>query len=185
MLPDMCNHFNDAKGKTKRSFSCTSQFGRAGLAAMTALVLIVGVRVWSSASSLVAEETPPLPKLDIKQSEFRSSFVQDRRIGRDPFFPNSKRWETPEPLPDVPTNQVAELPEGVVDWSLFELKGISLRPQGNLALINRYTFALGEEQEMKFPGNLILKVRCESIAQGSVTIRVKDETHELTREILK
>jgi hypothetical protein len=108
-------------------------------------------------------------------------FFPDPGIGKDPFFPVSKRREFTAPVV-VATNTLPRVPEGTVDWGLFELKGISLNSGGNLALINRYTFAEGEEQEMKLARNQVISVRCEKITQRSVIIRVKDQTHELTRE---
>jgi hypothetical protein len=69
------------------------------------------------------------------------------------------------------------LPEGL------QLKGISGTPNRRFAIINNQTFAEGEVQTVKLPGNPVV-VRCIAVRTNSVLISVKGNvgTHELKLE---
>lgn len=110
----------------------------------------------------------------------RSVFVSDPSFGKDPFYPESKRRLKDLPaLPPPSTNKV----DGTVivseaGFDKFMLKGISRSGDRKLAMINFYTFAEGEEQEVKVD-NQTITVKCELIKERSVVIRIKDRTKEL------
>src|SRR6185503_696469 len=84
-------------------------------------------------------------------SPFISVFNDTARFGKDPFFPKSMRREQRTPV--LATNlvlQPGELPPGMV------LKGISGTKDKPLAIINNYTFATGEEAELRI-GNALYR----------------------------
>src|SRR2546423_15549123 len=86
-------------------------------------------------------QTPSLPKIDTipgHVSPFVSAFTDSRSFGKDPFFPKSKRREIQPVLNTNVVLQPGELPQGMV------LKGLSGTKDRPLAIINNYTFALGE-----------------------------------------
>lgn len=110
---------------------------------------------------------PPL-KVDVVPghvSPFISAFTDSRTFGKDPFFPKSRRRES---VPVVATNIVlkeGELPPGMV------LKGLSGTKEKPLAIINNYTFAEGEEAEVRVL-NQLFRVKVIEVKERSVVISV-------------
>ncbi len=87
--------------------------------------------------------------------------------GRDPFFPDSAR-----PYQSAtPAVHVAEL-------TSLKLVGVSGTPEHRLVIINKNTFAEGDEQDVVVPGGRI-RVRCLKINPNSVLIEVAGHNHEL------
>jgi hypothetical protein len=115
-----------------------------------------------------------MPKLDAVYAT-KSVFIDDLTFGRDPFFPASgrRRLVPVQPAAPPPKPQAPEVPD-----HLFVLKGISTYKDDRWALINKYTFAPGEEIDVKVEGSK-LKVRCLEVRERSVVIRVGGVSKEL------
>jgi hypothetical protein len=113
-------------------------------------------------------QTATLAKIDITGghvSPFVSTFTDNRSFGKDPFFPKSKRREIQPMLNTNVVLQPGELPAGMV------LKGLSGTKERPLAIINNYTFALGEEAEVRV-GHQLFRIRVIEIKERSVIISV-------------
>jgi hypothetical protein len=113
-------------------------------------------------------QTAALPKVDAvpgHTSPFISAFSDSRSFGKDPFFPKSTRRTQSVVISTNTTVPVGELPAGLV------LKGLSGTAQRRLAVINNYTFAAGEEAEVRV-GFQLFRVRCVEIKDRSVMISV-------------
>lgn len=123
-----------------------------------------------------AAEAPPL-KVDLvpaQASPFISVFTDSRNFGKDPFFPRSRRREA-----TVVVHTVTNLPPGEVPAGMV-LKGLSGTKDKPLAIINNYTFAEGEEAEVRV-GHSLYRVKLVEIKERSVMIRVNgQEPVELT-----
>jgi len=123
-------------------------------------------------------QTPSLPKIDTLPghvSPFVSTFVDSRSFGKDPFFPKSGRRLI---QPVLNTNdfklQPGELPAGMI------LKGLSGTKEKPLAIINNYTFAAGEEAEVRI-GIQLFRVKVVEVKERSVILKVNGtEPRELT-----
>lgn len=129
----------------------------------------LGAALWMAA----APAEPP--KADASQNSLHiSTFVDRRGFGKDPFFPRSKRLE---PTLTINTNAIStsgELPVGLV------LKGLSGTPQKPLAIINNYTFAAGEEAEVRV-GHQLYRIKVVEIKDRSVVVSVNGSpARELT-----
>ena len=100
----------------------------------------------------------------------KSVFVVPKtpKEGCDPFFPNSVRVYASN-LPK--TNRVS----GPIS---LELKGLSGTPERRLAIINDYTFAEGETNEVNTPTGRV-RVHCLQIKDDSVIVEVAGERREL------
>jgi hypothetical protein len=95
----------------------------------------------------------------------QSVFVSEGDIGRNPFFPNSRRLRNRQPdnSTKAPVTQ---------DYSqLLVLKGITGPPENRIALINNLTFAKGEEAEVRAGGGKV-RVRVLEIRDKSVLINI-------------
>ena len=101
----------------------------------------------------------------------KSVFVDDARLGKDPFFPKSTRRALTQPRGPVE-------PPPDVDGS-FNLQGLSIVGGRKLALINKRTLAEGEEMDIKTK-NGILHLKCIEIRERSVLISVRGVTQEIT-----
>ena len=108
-----------------------------------------------AASALTAALHPGSARAEAKPipapggSVFKSVFINDSSIGRDPFFPNSSRRRVL-----APTNAAVELhtpPPPTVPDDIF-LKGVNILRDRRLAIVNNYTVAQGEEFELKLKG---------------------------------
>lgn len=128
----------------------------------------------------IAADVEPQPSLEQpgEDKAFLSVFINEPGFGKDPFFPNSKRRE-PKVVEPTPIKTPTEMnPNEVIEG--LELKGISLGANKNLAIINNYTFAEGEERNVKV-GNHVVEVRCIRIQHRSVSVIVNGRTRkELT-----
>jgi hypothetical protein len=114
-----------------------------------------------------ASNAPPSP-LDFV---FVPSVFEDSPAsGTDPFFPKSGR----RALLNLATNQSAarvEIPDLV-------LKGISGPRHRRLALINNYTFGVGEEADIRVGGQNC-RVKLVEVRDQSVVVSIKGQTREL------
>lgn len=131
---------------------------------------------WAAAAG--GDSAAPAVEIDqnTEPTEYRSVFINDPNFGKDPFYPDSKRRQA---TPIKPTQSITPInanPMGVIVEGL-ELKGISLGANKKLAIINNYTFAEGEERNVKV-GNQAVKVRCISIQERSATVMVNGRTRK-------
>jgi hypothetical protein len=117
-----------------------------------------------------AGPTTALPKVDAPAAA-KSVFTDDANFGKDPFFPKSGRRIATAPVASNP--QITEVPDRI-----FILKGISVNKDRRLALINNYTFAAGEEAEVKVEGRMV-RVRCVEVRERSVVISVRGVAKEI------
>lgn len=117
----------------------------------------------------------------------QSEFVDDFKVGRDPFFPSSTRRH-PKGAPPVPSQDpnpkgifppVALNPKAFLN--MLTLKGISKGARGRkFAVISNYTFAPGESIYVRL-GGATNRVKCEEIRDQKVVVSVEglDEKREL------
>lgn len=126
--------------------------------------LICAAAVQAAASEQVAKAQSATPQ---------SVFVDDAKVGKDPFFPNSIRRL--EELPRVTATNAAPVSNTV--FSQLLLKGISGTRAEPLALINTTTVGLGETAEIRCSGQTV-KVRCREIRESSVLIELVG-SHEI------
>lgn len=104
----------------------------------------------------------------------QSTFTDDAKFGKDPFFPKSIRRVpkviTPEPksmaIPDI--------------LNAIRLTGISGGRNKRLAMLNNRTVGVGEVTDFRF-NNQTFKVRCLEIRERSVLLGVEGspETKEV------
>jgi hypothetical protein len=112
-----------------------------------------------------AAQTPLPPQASPAPAPFISAFNVTPGYGKDPFFPNSGRLKA---NPVIKTNIAlphGELPAGMV------LKGISGTKDKPLAIINNYTFAEGEEADLRV-GLGVYRVKVIEIKERSVMVSV-------------
>jgi hypothetical protein len=105
---------------------------------------------------------------------FKSVFISDPAFGKDPFFPKSTRRPVLKPQPP-PTDTVVRPPEFP---ETIHLKGISLGAGRKLALVNYYTFAEGEEADLRLDGQVV-RVQCLEIKERSVVVMFRGIRKEL------
>ena len=105
----------------------------------------------------------------------KSVFVSEGDIGRNPFFPNSRRL-VPKQSENPDKTPVAQ------DWSqLLVLKGITGPPESRIALINNLTFSKGEEGTVRAGAGKV-RLRVVEIRDKSVIITIPGVPG--TRELL-
>ena len=95
-----------------------------------------------------------VPDLTLCKSAFNP------KLGKDPFFPKSRRLEAGKPVVPLPPT----LP--------LVLKGISGAKGRRLALINNRSFEAGEQVEFKI-NNQSIRVRCVEIREQSAVISIE------------
>jgi hypothetical protein len=95
----------------------------------------------------------------------RSVFVSEGNIGKNPFFPNSRRLQAKASDDSTKKPTTVDLSQSLV------LKGITGPPERRIALINNLTFAKDEEGEVKV-GNAKVKIRVLEIRDKSVIVSV-------------
>ena len=99
----------------------------------------------------------------------KSVFVAEGATGKDPFFPNSTRLHKKAPDDTGKSQPIKE------DFSRsLKLTGITggAKP---IATINNLTFAVGEEQEVKFEGRKF-RIRVLEIREKSVLVSVEKQS---------
>ena len=111
------------------------------------------------AAAATKETDPAVPQ---------SVFVIDYSTGKDPFFPNSKRFK---PKTNTVVAVVASGPD-------LTLKGVSGTNARKLAIINNRTFEIGEEGDIKVNGQTV-RVKCVEIRTKSVLIKQNGFDREL------
>ena len=140
-------------------------------------ILIAGVTplVVSQMNAAPTAAKPQVVKASVVQSNvvYRSVFIvpTDPKQGRDPFFPESQRFQSASS-----TNNVQPAPAG--STAALLLQGISGTSERRLAIVNGHTLAEGEETEVSVNGAR-LRFRCLEIKTDSVVIEIGTERREL------
>lgn len=96
----------------------------------------------------------------------RSHFEDSPKIGKDPFFPNSKRRNLAVSVPVITNTNTSAAPIDVTKF--LSLKGV----YGKFVMINNVDFAVDEEKNIKLPGGAPVKVKCVEIREKSVVVLV-------------
>jgi hypothetical protein len=134
---------------------------------LTSPVLLMGlVASAGPAEPATLPAKPPAPEETQALREIvflKSDFVDAPSGGKDPFFPNTRRFD-PKP-PEV----FQATPLDILK-NLF-LKGICGRKDRMLALINNRTLEVGEEGEYR-QGGLAIRIRVVEITDKSVSFTI-------------
>lgn len=114
----------------------------------------------------------PVPPVVSATTNSHSIFVlpASPKDGRDPFYPASTR---PYQSAVVPNAKPADL-----NLDLLVLQGISGQPPHRLVIINKRTFAVGDDSEVSTSQGRI-RVHCLEINDRSVVIEANGQRHEL------
>ena len=137
------------------------------LVALT-LAAIESVAVCAAESKPTALQTAP-----------RSVFVEPAspKDGRDPFYPESKRFVAE---PTAPTKAV----DRTSDLTSLKVLGISSTSERLLAIINNHTFAEGDEGDVLTSSGRV-HLRCLAIQPDSVTVEIGGHTQILKLDVKK
>ena len=132
------------------------------------LILLLG---WGGVSARAGTQTVPAAatvKATVPPREFvavQSVFIDDLKVGKDPFFPGSVRR-----APKVPHPSESVDPRNPPLTVKFILSGQHRR----LAQINNRCFEPGEQAEVLVGGQKV-KVRCLEIREKSVLLTVEGD----------
>lgn len=129
----------------------------------SALVLLCGNVALAQAGS----ETNAAPRL-AAPAVVRSAFVDDLKVGKDPFFPNSPRRQAV--VEQIASTTNAAPPSSAL-FDKLALKGISGVKGQRLALINSSTVGVGEQADVR-SGTQLIKILCREIRDSSVLIEL-------------
>jgi hypothetical protein len=126
-------------------------------------VLCAAVAPGTAAPLVPAGDLPARADANSTQAAPRSVFIQPANLqdGRDPFFPTSVRpyVTVAAAVPNAPTT----------DLSSIVMQGISGSPDHRLVIINKVTFAAGDEAEVLTSQGHI-RIRCLFITDDSAVI---------------
>jgi len=142
---------------------------------LSAQRIVCGVLALLSLSALLAlantqpTNAPPAGEAPLP----KSVFVDDPRLGKDPFFPKSTRRVSNHQTPDL--SNVSQDP---VDGTIT-LQGLSFVGGRKLALINKRTLAEGEEMDVRTK-NGMARLKCVEIRERSVVISIRGVTQEIS-----
>lgn len=138
---------------------------RQGVGAATLLVFVsCAVSALAAASSSKPESNPSSKEPQIP----KSVFIDDYKLGKDPFFPNSVRRGQKPPDRPTPSGSTAIAPEPVQ----LTLRAISIGQTKRLATINSRVVAIDEEADV-LVGTQKVKIRCLEIRDASVLVRIE------------
>ncbi len=104
-------------------------------------------------------------------------FIDDPKLGQDPFFPKSVRRSPPTAVPAAGVVLPDKVEKASV-WSNLVLKAILGTKTRRLASVNRTTFGVGEVATVKYPGGSV-RIKCLEIKNRSVVIEANGEQKEL------
>jgi len=124
-------------------------------------VLFAAVWPVTAAPLVQTNETPVQATTNLTQVAPRSVFNQPAspKEGCDPFFPTSVR-----PYASAVVTNAA-----TADFSSLAMQGISGAPDHRLVIINKVTFAVGDEAEV-FTSQGRIRIRCVAINDDSAVI---------------
>ena len=126
------------------------------------MMFMVGLRVLAG----------PVPPAAVTTTNALSVFIlpAEPKEGRDPFFPASSR---PYQSAVVANVKAAEL-----NLDSLVMQGISGLPPHRLVIINKHTFAVGDEGEVSTSQGRF-HLHCLEINANSAVIEVNGQRHEL------
>ena len=153
---------------TQEKLPTFSRRGARNLSLLCALSLVMGAVSWSHAAQPPAATSPVTAPVTEHQFA-KSVFVNTPGMGKDPFFPTSKRRG------EVKTTAVIEGPT----VPQLTLKGISGPKNHRLAIINNKTFEVGEESDLRL-GSQIVRVKCVEVRDDGVTVSINGQTQKLS-----
>jgi hypothetical protein len=104
----------------------------------------------------------------------KSVFIDDIKVGRDPFFPNTARRSGKPRVAAIPNDGLTPSPSKNFSDQI-KLKGILGSATRRLVLINNHTFAVGEQAEVKTSDGKV-RVRCVEIRERSVIVTLPGDT---------
>jgi hypothetical protein len=116
---------------------------------------------------------PAVPSQAASPEIPKSVFVLDPKLGRDPFFPLSKRFE--QLLPK--TNDVYIPPQPLFPEEL-QCRGITTGER-RLAMVNGRSVEAGERFPFRLPNGTVIQVQCVQIRDRSVILEVNGVRKEL------
>ena len=152
MQPHLTNQASASTGTHRR---------RAAEGILSALFLALSIL------SVRAAQPPTIPHVDEIPSN-QSTFIDDPKFAKDPFFPKSERWK---PKVVVAVTAIPDASFFAQALNSVVLKGISGGRNKRLALINNRTVGIGETVEIKF-NNQLVRMRCIEIRDKSVLLGV-------------
>jgi hypothetical protein len=104
----------------------------------------------------------------------KSAFIDDVKVGKDPFFPNTARRSGKTRVAAIQSDGFTQSPPKNFSDQI-KLKGILGSATRRLVLINNHTFAVGEQAEVKTSEGKV-KVRCLEIRERSVIVALPGDT---------
>jgi hypothetical protein len=116
---------------------------------------------------------PAVPAREPAPETPKSVFVLDPKLGRDPFFPLSKRFE--QLLPK--TNDVY-IPAQPLFPEELQCRGITTGER-RLAMVNGRSVEAGEGFPFRLPNGTVIQVLCLQIRERSVILEVNGVRKEL------
>jgi hypothetical protein len=138
---------------------------------------------WQAALTIAAIESVAVCAAENKpvavQTTPRSVFVEPAspKDGRDPFYPESKRFVAE---PSAPSKIVERTP----DLTSVKVLGISGTADHLMAIINNHTFAEGDEGDVLTSSGRV-HLRCVAIRPDSVTVEIGGHSQNLKLDIKK
>ncbi|HEY0456551.1 MAG TPA: hypothetical protein VGE41_09255 [Verrucomicrobiae bacterium] len=135
------------------------------LFALLALALLVGLNKSAAAVSSASAARDALTN-DFSGGT-KSIFIDDPQVGRDPFFPDSKRRIGQAVKAGTPLN-----------YSNLNLQGISSVRGKRYAIINTRTFEVGELGGVK-AGSETIKLKCVEIKEKSAVVSIDGHLQEI------
>ncbi|MFM1768584.1 MAG: hypothetical protein RJA22_1113 [Verrucomicrobiota bacterium] len=136
---------------------------------LVAAALLAPALLQAAAATKPPQAAPPVTPI----TPPKSVFVIDPKLGKDPFFPLSKRFE--QLLPK--TNDVYVPPQPQFPEEL-QCRGITLgaRP---LAMVNGRSVEAGERFPVRLGNGQVLQVLCLQVRERSVILEVNGVRKEL------
>ena len=104
----------------------------------------------------------------------KSAFIDDIKVGKDPFFPNTARRSGKTRVVAIQSDGLTQSPPKNFSDQI-KLKGILGSATRRLVLINNHTFAVGEQAEVKTSEGKV-RVRCLEIRERSVIVALPGDT---------
>jgi len=136
------------------------------IAALLILFIVAGAAVPSGAAPAKTPAARTNAVVEIPKSVF--TMPATVKEGRDPFYPNSVRVYTANPVKVKQTASTVSL----------SLNGISGMPGHRLVMINNRTFEEGEDADIDTSAGRV-HVRCVQITADSAIVEIAGERREL------
>lgn len=137
------------------------------------LKIVLGFLMVLAGWRILAGPVPPVAE-EITNVLSVFNMPAEPKDGRDPFFPASTH---PYQTAVVPGARAADL-----NLDLLVLQGISGLPPNQLVIINKHTFAVGDDGEVSTSQGRI-HLHCLEINAASAVIEVNGQRHELRYQV--